>query len=95
MNMQKRSDERSKALHREIAKKLRNTPKLWAVPKTNIDRWKKRRKSLMPSVIEWEYILDKYSKEQILAILESDSEEYEKKLKTKAMKCLSMRMMKD
>ena len=29
----------------------------------------------MPSVIEWEYILDKYSKEQILAILESDSEE--------------------
>lgn len=75
MNMQKRSDERSKALHREIEKKLRNTPKLWAVPKTNIDRWKKRRKSLMPSLIEWEYILDKYSKEQILAILESDSEE--------------------
>jgi len=75
MNMQKRSDERSKALHREIAKKLRNTPKLWAVPKTNIDRWKKRRKSLMPSVIEWENILDKYSKEQILDILESDSEE--------------------
>ncbi|RLC25697.1 MAG: hypothetical protein DRH21_03650 [Deltaproteobacteria bacterium] len=37
--------------------------------------WKKRRKSLMPSVIEWEYILDKYSKEQILDILESDSEE--------------------
>ena len=75
MNMQKRSDERSKALRREIAKKLRNNPELWAVPKTNISRWKKRRKNLMPSVIEWEYILNKHTKEQILAILESNSEE--------------------
>jgi len=75
MNMQKRSDERSKTLHREIAKKLRNNPELWAVPKTNISRWKKRRKSPMPSVIEWEYILNKHTKEQILTILESDSEE--------------------
>ena len=38
MNMQKRSDERSKALHIEIAKKLRNNPELWAVPKNNINR---------------------------------------------------------
>ena len=75
MNMQKRSDERSKALHRKIVKKLRNNPELWAVPKNNIKRWKKKRKSLMPSVIEWEYILDKHSSEQILAVLESDSEE--------------------
>lgn len=75
MNMQKRSDERSKALHREIAKKLRKNPELWEVPKNNIDRWKKRKKNLMPSLIEWEQILDKHTREQILAILESDSEE--------------------
>ncbi|CAN2042699.1 conserved hypothetical protein [Candidatus Magnetomoraceae bacterium gMMP-15] len=75
MNMQKRSDERSKAFHKEIAKKLRNKPELWAVPKSNINRWKKRSKNIMPSIIEWEYILDKHSKEEILAILESNSEE--------------------
>ena len=75
MNMQKRSDDRSRALHREIAKKLRNNPKLWAVPKLNIGRWKKGRKHPMPSVTEWEYILDNHSREKILSVLESDSEE--------------------
>jgi len=75
MNMQKRSDERSKALHRKIAEKLRKNPKLWSVPKLNINRWKKRRKNLMPSVTEWEYILDNHSREHILSVLESDSEE--------------------
>jgi len=75
MNMQKRSDERSKALHKEIADKLRNNPELWAVPKNNIIKWKDRRKSIMPSITEWEHILDKHSKNQILALLESDSEE--------------------
>ncbi|MFH0996044.1 MAG: hypothetical protein V1844_11200 [Pseudomonadota bacterium] len=75
MNMQKRSDERSKALHIEIVKKLRNNPELWAVPKNNINRWKKGRKSLTLSVIEWEYILDKLNREEILAVLENDSEE--------------------
>ncbi len=75
MNMQKRSDERSKALHREIAKKLRSNPRLWSVPKSNIERWKRERKGLMPAVAEWKDILDELSKEQILALLESDSEE--------------------
>ncbi len=75
MNMQKRADERSKTLHREIAKTLRNNPELWAVPKNNINRWKKRGKNVTASIIEWEYIFDKHSKEEILAILESDSEE--------------------
>ncbi len=75
MNMQKRSDERSKALHREIAKKLRSNPKLWSVPRLNIVRWKKGRKFLMPYLTEWEYILNTQSKEQILSLLESDSEE--------------------
>lgn len=75
MNMQKRSDERSKALHKEIANKLKRNPDLWSVPKKNIAKWKNNRKTLIPSMIEWEYILAKHSKKQILALLESDSEE--------------------
>ncbi len=75
MNMQKRSDERSRALHREIAKKPRNNPTLWSVPKDNIERWKKEGKGLVPSVAEWEYILGRYAEEEILALLEGASEE--------------------
>ncbi len=75
MNMQKRSDERSRALHREIAKKLRTNPKLWTVPQNNIERWKKQRKTLISSIAEWEFILSGYGREQILTLLESDSEE--------------------
>ncbi len=36
MNWQIRADERSKALHREIAKKLRSNPSLWEIPKKNL-----------------------------------------------------------
>ncbi len=75
MNRQKRSDERSKALHKEIAKKLRSNPGLWDIPINNIIRWKKNRKSIIPTIVEWEYIFTKHSKEQILALLESDSQE--------------------
>ena len=75
MNMQRRSDERSIALHREIAKKMRSNPSLWDIPKNNIVKWKKMRGKLTPAFIEWEHILNTYTKEQILSILESDSEE--------------------
>jgi hypothetical protein len=75
MNMQRRSDERSIALHREIAKKLRSNPSLWEIPKNNIDRWKKMKERLSTALSEWEHILNTNTKEQILSILESDSEE--------------------
>lgn len=75
MTMQRRSDERSMALHREIAKKLKNDPRLWDIPKYNIAKWKSGRGGLIPSIIEWEHILNTNTKEQILFILESDSEE--------------------
>lgn len=74
MSMQIRSDERSKALHRKIAEKLRNNPSLWHIPKRNIAKWKSRRGILTPAVREWEHILNTNPKEQILSILESDSE---------------------
>lgn len=75
MNWQTRADERSKALHREIAKKMRNEPSLWDIPKKNLARWKKMKGGLPYALIEWEHILNANTKEQILAILESDSEE--------------------
>ena len=75
MNMQKRSDERPKALHLLIAKKLRKNPGLWDITKHNIARWKKTRKNSGDSMLEWEKILGNYSKQRILDILEDDSKE--------------------
>ena len=75
MNMQQRSDERSLALHKEIAKKLRVDPNLWNIPTRNIAKWKRNSGRLSPALREWEVLLSKNSKEQILSILESDSEE--------------------
>lgn len=75
MNMQKRSDKRSVALHREIAKKLRSYPDLWSIPISNITKWRKLRGGLTPALMEWEHILNTSTKEEILLILESDSEE--------------------
>lgn len=75
MNMQKRSDIRSIALHKEIAKKLKSNPALWAIAKKNLARWKKMNDWLPPALIEWERILNTYPKDQILSLLESDSDE--------------------
>ena len=75
MNMQQRSDERSILLHREIAKKLITDSKLWEIPKRNIARWKTRRGRLTLATREWKRILETNTKEQILLILESNSEE--------------------
>lgn len=75
MNMQQRSDERSISLHREIAKKLRKNSKLWEIPKRNITRWKTKRGRLTLATMEWKHILETNTKEQILLILESSSEE--------------------
>jgi hypothetical protein len=73
--MQRRSDERSIALHKEIAKKLREHPDLWDIPIKNIIKWKKMNDRLAPAFVEWEHILTTNTKEEILFILESDSEE--------------------
>ena len=75
MNKQKRSDERSLALHRMIAEKLRRTPSLWQTPKDNIARWKERSGHLPPSIGEWERILNTKTREEILVLIASDSEE--------------------
>ncbi len=75
MNLQRRSEIRSTALHREIAKKLRNNPRLWEIPQRNIEKWKQQRGLLMPALMEWENILQNNKKEKILLILQGESEE--------------------
>jgi len=75
MNMQKRSDERSITLHREIAEKLRDNPALWDIPRKNLERWKQMKDGLSRALEEWERIFHQNTKEQILSLLESDSEE--------------------
>ena len=52
----KRIEERSLALHREIASRLNNNPDLLAIAKGNLDRWIKKNAEL--SVLrEWQEIL--------------------------------------
>ena len=75
MNMQKRADLRSRVLHQEIVKKLRSDPELWNIPCNNLTKWKKINRWLAPALTEWERILNTYPKDQILSLLESDSEE--------------------
>jgi len=75
MNMQSRSDERSRMLHKEISKKLKSNPSLWDIPRNNITKWKRGSGKLAPAFIEWDHILNTKTKEQILSILESSSEE--------------------
>lgn len=75
MNMQIRADERSIALHRAVARKLRSNPKLWTIPRNNLIRWKNMKGYRLPALIEWERILNSYSEDQILLLLESNSED--------------------
>ncbi len=75
MNMQSRSEERSLALHREIARKLRDNPVLWQIPKENLLKWKGRSGYPSPALLEWEQILKTQSHEQILGLLESNTED--------------------
>ena len=75
MNIQRRSDERSQMLHKEISKKLKSNPSLWDIPKKNITKWKKSSGKLAPAFIEWDHILNTKTKKQIVSILESSSEE--------------------
>lgn len=75
MNRQKQSDERSLTLHREISRKLHEHPELWTIPEQNIARWKELRGSSIPAIVEWEQILKTKTKDQILALLENNSED--------------------
>ena len=74
MNRQQRSDERSRIRHKKIAAKLREHPELWETPVKNIQRWEQQMGKLSPALDEWRHILQTYSSNKILALLESDTE---------------------
>ncbi len=75
MNRQQIADKRSRALHAQIAEKLRIHSELWAIPEENIHRWERTMGGLSLALYEWNQILHTYSKEKILSLLESPSEE--------------------
>jgi len=75
MSWQNRADTRSISLHKEIIKKLLKDPNLWDIPKKNLQRWKLIKGELTPALKEWDNILKTHTKEQIISILKSDSDE--------------------
>lgn len=75
MNRHQLAEQRSKVLHRKIAAKLREHPNLWRIPWQNLQRWEKQMQQLPPALVEWRQILQTMPREEILMLLESDSEE--------------------
>ena len=75
MNRHQLAEQRSRMLHRKIAAKLRDHPNLWRIPWQNLQRWEKQMQQLPPALVEWRQILQTMPREEILMLLESDSEE--------------------
>ena len=73
MNRQQLADQRSREFHKRIALKLRTSPELWKIPEENLRRWMMTYHA--PALAEWQQILQTRTKEEILALLESDSED--------------------
>ena len=67
-----RIEERSIALHREIARRLHIKPELLGVARNNLERWIQR-DGVIPGWTEWKKILEK-SEEDLLAFLFSRDE---------------------
>ncbi|MGO4879941.1 MAG: hypothetical protein ACLP59_03860 [Bryobacteraceae bacterium] len=68
-----RIDQRSLAMHRAIAAKLRNDPALMAIAFDNLDRWSQKGGRSQPYLDAWREIL-KLALPEILTLLEEDSE---------------------
>jgi len=73
MNFQERSDRRSLALHRAVVKRLREDPRLWAIPLQNIERWTKGGEMGVPCRV-WKNILETMPREDIIKLLLSRSQ---------------------
>jgi hypothetical protein len=68
-------DQRSLALDRAIAQKLRAQPGLFHRAKTTLERWIQQRQPSVPSVLlEWREILDCWPLEKVLELLISTDE---------------------
>ena len=68
-------DERSLALGRQVAGKLRADPLLLGRARATLDRWLAQRASAAPAVLrEWQEILSRWPLERILDLLASSDE---------------------
>lgn len=74
MNRQTRADLRSLALHRQIARCLQEDPTLWSIPQQNIERWLASG-TFGEDLLYWQQLFQNKTKEQILEIVTSESEE--------------------
>lgn len=68
-----RIDQRSLALHRAIAEKLRAVPELMQVAHDNLDRWSVKNGRSQPYWDAWRAILNR-PRPEVLALLEEESE---------------------
>jgi hypothetical protein len=69
-------DQRSLALDKAIAEKLRAEPELLQRAKDTLQRWILQRQPAVPkALVEWEEILNTWRFENILALLTSSEEE--------------------
>ncbi len=68
-------DQRSLAMDRLVANRLRRRPDLVNRARTVLDRWTARTDRPLAVWDEWRTILDTYSLDRLLDLLESDSEE--------------------
>lgn len=68
-----RIDQRSIALHRAIAEKLRENPELMQVAQDNLMRWMARETRSMPYFEAWQALLSRPA-DQLLPLLTEDSE---------------------
>jgi hypothetical protein len=68
-----RLDQRSLALHRAIADKLRADPALLGVAYDNLDRWSQQKGRSQPYLDAWREILNR-PLEEILALMVEESE---------------------
>jgi len=68
-----RIDQRSLAMHRAIAAKLRHDPGLIAIALDNLDRWSRKRVRAQPYLDEWREILQRPLPD-VLALIVEESE---------------------
>lgn len=69
-------DQRSLAMSRAIAAKVREDPRLLGKALATLERWQRDRADDAPAVLqEWHCILKQWPPERILALLASDAED--------------------
>lgn len=69
-----RNEQRSLALHRMIADKLRRQPELLQIPRANLERWIARGGRSLPHLRRWQELLAGPF-EQLLERIQEDNEE--------------------